>query len=162
MLVLADLSTSPASCNWVTTLFVALNVLEKPPAALAILVMSWLLIALTRLRAAMAVLPSELLARSAPVAAAPIRSPLFKLSTIFNVLPASAKEMPSPIIVPAANLPKLGSDSKEVTTPITLPSSTALMTFKPVDTSLIPATPANDAMPPKMSPLSMAIAALMA
>ena len=156
--VLALVSAKPAFCNWVTTLLVALSVLFKVPAALAILVISPLWMALTRFKPAAAVLTSELPDMSPAELNAPTKLPLFKLSTIFKVLPASANDTPLPIMVVDANLPKLGSDIKAPTTPMTSPDSTALTTFKPVETSDIPDTPASAAMPPKMSPFLRAIA----
>ena len=136
--------------------------LLKPPAAAAILVMSSLLIAFTRFKPAAAVLASALPDKSAAVDAAPNKLLLFKSLTILNVFPASAKEMPSAIIVLDANFPRSGSDNKAPTIPIALPSSNALTTLRPVATSDIPPTPASDAMPPNMSPRSIAIAALIA
>ena len=136
--------------------------LVKPPAAAAIFVMSSLLIALTRFKPAAAVLASALPDKSAAVDAAPNKLSLFKSLTILRVFPASAKEMPSAIIVLDASLPSSGSDTKAPTMPIALPSSKALITLSPVATSDIPPTPANEAMPPNTSPRSIAMAALIA
>ena len=160
--LLTFVSTKPESFNCVTTLLVELTMLFKLPAALAILVTSPLLMALTKLIPAAAVLTSELPAISPAVLIAPTRLPLFKLSTTLSVLPASAKEIPSAIMVVDASLPRLGSDINAPTMPIASPFSKALTTFSPVETSDMPDTPASDAMPPRTSPRSIAIAALMA
>ena len=143
-------------------LLAAFAVCANPAAALIIAVSLPEFSALTKFTAALAVLTSELPVNWPAADNAPAQLPLLRLIPTFNALPASAKEIVSVSIVVLAKFPMVGLFTKDVTNPVMSPLSNALATRSPVAASVKPPAPAKLAKPPIMSPLLIAIAALIA
>ena len=112
--------------------------------------------------AAAATLRSELPVRALAELRTPAQFSLSILIAMLAAFPTSAREIVSVSIVLPAILEMSGLLSNVPTKAPTFPESIAFVTFNAVAASVNPPIPASDARPPSMSPLSIAIAALIA
>ena len=143
------------------TLVAALSAVLNPLAAVYIPAKLFDSNALINRAAAAAVATSELPVSCPAAVKAPAQFSFCRLLKIVTALPASFNEMVSVSMVPATSPPS-GLFRIDETIANGSPVCAAFKIRAPAATSVNPAKPANEAKPPKRSPLSIEIAALAA